>query len=109
MELTQKQFEELKQQIKAELTQEMVGQQMKRQVSPVKKAMKAVQYEYEKKVQELAGSYQWTNIQRIACMMNGYLQQKWVDEKDAQKVANTAKELCEKIISGFEKQKGAIA
>ena len=32
MELTQKQFEELKQQIKAELTQEMVGQQMKRQV-----------------------------------------------------------------------------
>lgn len=109
MELTQKQFEELKQQIKAELTQEMVGQQMERQVSPVRKAMKAVQYEYDKKVQKLAGSYQWTNIQRIACMMNGYSQQRWVQNSDAEKVANTAKELCEQIIKALKERKEKIA
>jgi len=105
MELTPEQFEELKEQIKAELTQEMMGQQTERQRNPVRRAMKSVQCEYEKKVQELAGSYQWTNIQRIACMMNGYSQQRWVQNSDAEKVANTAKELCESIIKGFEIRK----
>ncbi|QRG86343.1 hypothetical protein [Bulleidia sp. zg-1006] len=100
MELTKEQFEELKKQIKAELIQEM-GKSEKEQINPVRKALKAVQYEYEKKVQELAGSYQWTNIQRVACLMNGYSQQRWVQNSDAEKVANTAKELCESIINGF--------
>lgn len=105
MELTPEQFEELKEQIKAELTQEMMGQQTERQRNPVRRAMKSVQCEYEKKVQDLVGSYQWTNIQRIACMMNGYSQQRWVQNSDAEKVANTAKELCESIIKGFEIRK----
>lgn len=105
MELTPEQFEELKEQIKAELTQEMMGQQTERQRNPVRRAMKSVQCEYEKKVQELAGSYVWTQIQRIACLMNGYSQQRWVQDTDAEKVANTAKELCESIIKGFEIRK----
>lgn len=42
MELTPEQFEELKEQIKAELTQEMMGQQTERQRNPVRRAMKWV-------------------------------------------------------------------
>lgn len=58
----------------------------------------------EETVQDLSGSYIWTQIQRIACLMNGYSLQRWVQDHDAEKVANTAKDLCEAIIQGFKER-----
>ena len=89
--------------IKQEILNEM---QTKHEANdPVKTEMHKVKFLYAQILRECTGSYVWDHIQRLACLENGYSQMKWVDDSDAEKVAQSAKEMCEEILNKFKEKK----